>query len=113
MMNSEIETIFNGFTVPVYFLRYTGSAKTYITYQEIEEQDNFDAEDDMQYIKHIYDFDIFSKGDYTSLIQSIKRLMKQNGWEWLPDNSSQDMFEVDTGYYHKTLCFAKNEYIGG
>lgn len=112
-MNSDIETIFTGFTTPVFFMRYTGTAKTYITYQEIEALDYFDAEDDMQYVRHIYDFDIFSKGDFTDLIASVKSLMKQNGWEWLPDNSSSDMYEVDTGYYHKTLSFAKNEYIGG
>lgn len=112
-MNSEIEIIFKKFLVPVCYLKYTGNEKAYITYQEIQTNDDFDAEDDMQYIKHVYDFDVYSKTDYTKVVKELKQKLKDNGWTWLPDNSSSDMYEDDTGYYHKTLCFSKNEYIGG
>ena len=41
--------------------------------------------------------------------------LKQNGFKWQPSMTSTDMFEDDTGYYHKTLCFAylrNNEEMG-
>ena len=32
--------------------------------------------------------------------------MKNNGFTWQPSRDSRDFYEDDTGYYHKTLCFA-------
>ena len=33
--------------------------------------------------------------------------MELNDFTWQPSFDSPDMFEEDTGYYHKTVCFAK------
>ena len=40
--------------------------------------------------------------------QETTRLMnlKQSGWTWQPRRDSPDMYEADTGYFHKTICFA-------
>ena len=53
-----------------------------------------------------YDFDIYSKGNYFNIVEEVKKIMKNNGFMWQPNRTSQDMYEADTGYYHKTLCFA-------
>ena len=111
-MNNELQTIFANFTVggnaiPVSFLRYTGKATTYITYQEIQDDTSFSADDELQAYVTYYDFDIYSKGNYLNIIESVKEILKANGWRYQPSMTSQDLYEDDTGYYHKTLCFAK------
>lgn len=111
-MNNELQTIFANFTVeeksiPVSFLRYTGKETTYITYQEIQDDTSFSADDDLQAYVTYYDFDIYSKGNYLNIIESVKEILEANGWRWQLSMTSQDLYEDDTGYYHKTLCFAK------
>ena len=111
-MNNEIQRIFEGFTVggnviPVSFLRYNGKSLTYITYQEIQDDTSFSADDDLQAYVTYYDFDIYSKSNYLDIIESVKEILKANDWRYQPSMTSQDLYEDDTGYYHKTLCFAK------
>lgn len=111
-MNNELQTIFEGFAVegksiPVSFLRNTGKETTYITYQEIQDDTSFSADDELQAYVTYYDFDIYSKGNYLNIIESVKEILEANGWRWQPSMTSQDLYEDDTGYYHKTLCFAK------
>lgn len=111
-MNNELQTIFTNFAVggvpiPVSFLRYTGKSTTYITYQEIQNDTSFSADNELQAYVTYYDFDIYSKGNYLNIIESVREILKANGWEWQPSMTSQDLYEEDTGYYHKTLCFAK------
>ena len=111
-MNNELQKIFESFTVegkviPVSFLRYTGKSTTYITYQEIQGDTSFSADDELQAYVTYYDFDIYSKSNYLNIIESVKEILGANGWEWQPSMTSQDLYEDDTGYYHKTLCFAK------
>lgn len=108
-MNNEIQNLFEGFIVPVAFLRYTGKETTYITYQEIQDDTSFSADDELQAYVRYYDFDIYSKGNYLNIIESVKEILEANGWRWQPSMTSQDLYEDDTGYYHKTLCFAKIE----
>lgn len=111
-MNNELQRIFEGFTVegksiPVSFLRYTGKETTYITYQEVQDDTSFSADDDLQAYVTYYDFDIYSKSNYLKIIESVKEILKANDWRYQPSMTSQDLYEDDTGYYHKTLCFAK------
>lgn len=111
-MNNELQTIFANFTVngnviPVSFMRYTGKSLTYITYQEIQDDTSFSADDELQAYVTYYDFDIYSKSNYLNIIESVKEILEANGWRWQPSMTSQDLYEDDTGYYHKTLCFAK------
>ncbi len=111
MINELIETIFDDFTVdgvdiPVKFLRYNGSKTTYITYMQVNANDSFSADDQLINYMEYYDFDIYSKGDYTNIAEAVKQKLEENNFRWRPSWSSADMFEDDTGYYHKTLNFA-------
>ena len=110
-MNSTIETIFsnfkvNGVEIPVSFMRYKGNSTTFITYQELQIDTPFYADNELQNYVDYYDFDIYSKGNYLEIIESVKDLLKTNGFIWQPSMTSEDLYEDDTGYYHKTLCFA-------
>jgi hypothetical protein len=110
-MNELIETLFKDFTVdgvsvPVSFLYYEGHGEPYITYMQTDADSSYSGDDELLGYADYYDFDIYSKGDYTNIVKSVKSLLKANDFVWQPSRSSADMYETDTGYYHKTLCFA-------
>ena len=110
-MNSLIETIFQNFTVdnkliPVSFMRYNGKSTTYITYMYYDSNNSYSGDNELLGWVDYYDFDIYSKGNYLNIIESVKSVMKQNGFMFQPSRSSADMYEYDTGYFHRTLSFA-------
>ena len=80
-MNSEIETIFTGFTVgetiiPVRFLRYLGSDDYYVTYMQTDMISSLSADDEIRAYVEYYDFDIYGKSNITAIISEIKKKMK-------------------------------------
>ena len=110
-MNELIEQIFQNFIVdnvqiPVSFLRYNGHKTSYVTYNSNNIDTPFYNDDNLKNYVEYYDFDIYSKGNYFNIIESVKNLLEQNGFEWQPSQTSADLYEEDTGYFHKTLCFA-------
>lgn len=110
-MNELIEQIFENFTVdgvkiPVSFMFYEGHGEPYITYMNEDADNSFSGDDELLGYVLYYDFDVYSTGNFFNIIESIKEKLKENGFVWQPSRSSQDFFEVDTGYYHKTLNFA-------
>lgn len=110
-MNELIQSIFKNFEVdgvkiPMAFLQYNGHANTYITYLETDIAGPLSADDELVGYVDYYDFDVYSKGNYKNVIEQLKATLKEHGFTWQPSRSSRDMYETDTGYYHKTLCFA-------
>lgn len=110
-MNELIESIFANFTVdeqviPVSFMFYEGHGEPYVVYMQQDADRSLSADDELQGYVDFYDFDVYSKGNFLKIIESIKQILKANNFVWQPSRSSQDFFEVDTGYYHKTLNFA-------
>ena len=110
-MNELIESIFANFVVddveiPVYFIDYKGHGEPYVTYMEQDADKSLSGDDELIGYVDYYDFDIYSTGNYLKIVESVKDLLKQNGFVWQPSRSSMDFYEPDTGYYHKTLNFA-------
>ena len=110
-MNELIERIFKDFEVdgvkiPVSFLFYEGHNEAYITYMNQDMDNSYSGDDDLLGYVDYYDFDIYTKGNFYPIIENVKKLLKQHGFVFQPSRSSIDMFETDTGYYHKTLNFA-------
>ncbi len=110
-MNELIESIFKNFTVdgveiPVKYLYYEGHGEPYITYGSVDNDNSFSGDDELLGYVDYYDFDIYSKGNYLDIIESVKQILKDNGFKWQPSRTSPDLYEPDTGYYHKTLNFA-------
>ena len=54
----------------------------------------------------IYDFDVYSTGNYKNIVESVKNKLTQNNFLWEPTRSSGDLYDADTGYYHITLNFS-------
>lgn len=110
-MNNLIEQTLKGFTVngkgiPVKFLRYNGSSDTYITYMMTDADSVLHGDDELMNYVEYYDFDVYSKGNYKPIIKELKALLESAGFMWEVERSSEDMYEDDTKYYHKTLCFS-------
>lgn len=105
-MNEIIEQALAEFIVPVYFLYYDGNAKRYVTYQLVDMSGVLAADNRIENYVDYYDFDIYSKTNYFDIQDSLIEKLEDIGFLWQPAKSSGDMYETDTGYYHKTLCFA-------
>ena len=110
-MNELIESILSNFTVdgveiPVSFMFYEGHGEPYVTYLQQDADGSLSGDDELIGYVDYYDFDVYAKGNYLSIIESLKAILKANNFVWQPSRSSQDFYETDTGYYHKTLNFA-------
>ena len=112
MMNSEIETIFTGFTVdnvsiPVCFQFYDGDSDEWVVYSNVDDDGSFAGDDELLGYVTYYDFEIYAKGNYFKIMKKLKEKMIENGWTFQPSLSSSDNYNRDTKVYSKTLCFAK------
>ena len=110
-LNELIERIFANFVVdkvsiPVAYMFYEGHGEPYVVYMQQDADKSLSADDELQGYVDYYDFDIYAKGNYQNIVKSVKDKLKENGFIWQPSRSSQDMYETDTKYYHKTLNFA-------
>ncbi len=111
-MNSEIEEIFGNIQydnkpLEYAYLIYRGKNTTYVTYQSTGDRNTLSADDEVIAGIIYYDIDIYSDKNFLELIKKIKQEMKKNGYVYL--ESSPDMYEKDTGLFHKTLEFAKEK----
>lgn len=110
-MNELIETIFtdfavDGVSVPVKYLYYEGHGEPYVTYQQIYGENSLCGDDQLIGYVDVYDFDVYSKGNYKNIANKIKELLTQNHFMWQPSESGPDQYEPDTKYYHKALTFS-------
>ena len=68
-------------------------------------QKHYDMEEPGAYVEY-YDFDIYSKSNFYQIIESVKDILQSNEFEWVASRTSSDMYEADTGYFHRTLSFS-------
>lgn len=109
-MNSEIENLFSNFIVdnkkiPVSFLEYTGGKETYVVYNSLGEEPTFFGDNEVLASEDTYDFNIYTKGNFLKILRELKKKLKNNGWTWNED--SEDIYEEDTGYFHKVTTWSK------
>jgi len=110
-MNELIEQIFANFEVdkvpiPVAYMFYEGHGEPYVVYMQQDADKSLSGDDELIGYVDYYDFDVYSKGNWKEIVESVKAILKENGFIWQPSRSSQDFYETDTKYYHKTLNFA-------
>lgn len=110
-MNEQIEQLFtnfkvNGVKIPVALIYYDGHGEPYVVYRQYDKDNSYSSDDEISGYVTYYDFDVYSKGNFLAIVEAIKSILKQAGWTWQPRRDSPDMYEADTGYFHKTICFA-------
>lgn len=111
-VNAIIENIFGGSitvnseVVPVVYMDYQGHGESYVVYRQYDKDNSYSTDDDIAGYVTYYDFDVYSTGDYLAIVREIKKKLKANFWTWEPSRDSQDMYDPDTKYFHKTVSFA-------
>ncbi len=97
--------IVDGKRIPVEYLKYTGKEKTYITYTFTDDVPSLFGDDKEIGSVITIDIDIFSDGNYLAIEDKVKEVMEENNF--IRSGCSPDMYEEDTGLYHKTIEFEK------
>lgn len=86
--------------IPVSFMKYKGQEPTYITFFSYDGRPGLQADDREKQAKYYYQIDIWSKDDYTELVNNVRQALLNVGFLRI---NEFDLFEEDTGYYHKVL----------
>lgn len=116
-MNEELKSIFGdaikvgGKNVPTAHLKYKGKAETFVTWTITGDEPALSANDELMYSISTVDVDVYGKGNILSVLAEVKRKMKANEWVWTGD--SPEMYEDDTGFYHRTASFEKERICNG
>ena len=98
MVDALLNTTLEGLGYPVARLFYSGEADTFITFQIVSCR-GVDAADDANTREEtIYRVNIYSKGDYTSLLEGSMAALKAAGFRGITVDS--ETYEKDTEYYH-------------
>jgi len=101
-MNSLIITTLAPTGVPVSFLTYAGKVFPYITFFEVIDQGEMWADNVETHTGHYMQIDIWSKGSYLALVDTVTTLMLAAGFT---RSNGQDLYESDTQTFHKPLRF--------
>lgn len=101
-LNSFIMSILSPLGVPVRPLFYNGSASTYITFFEYNQNGALHADDEEKKTHHFIQVDIWSDGDYINLANQVRENMKQAGFIRTFETEVYD-YELDN--YHKVFRF--------
>lgn len=116
-MNDEILELFrdfevNGEKIPVKLLYYNGHGESYIVFMQTDADESLTGDDQLIGYADYYDFDVYTQGNLRQICEAVKKIMVEEGdYVWQLSRTSQDFFDQTTGYYHKTLSFAKERMI--
>lgn len=88
--------------LPVSLRVYNGSQSTYITYFEVVGVPALHADDELTNKQVTIQVDVWSKGNFISVVKEVESRMKEAGFRW---SSSQDFYEDDTKFYHYALTY--------
>lgn len=102
MINSLVTAALKPLNIPVSFQKYGGKADTYITFFEYLEQGQLFADNEEKATGYYIQIDVWSKSDYTELVDKVKENMKVAGFS---KTYAADLFECDTKIYHKVIRF--------
>ncbi|MCI5543426.1 MAG: hypothetical protein MR405_05905 [Mollicutes bacterium] len=113
-MEEELNKILNPLEVdneiiPIEHLRYSGSSKKYVVWTMLPEEPGLIGNDECLCSVSQVDIDVYSVENYLNISNRIKEIMIQNNWIWTGD--SEEMFEEDTKFYHRTSTFEKERII--
>lgn len=114
-LNAEIERVLNnqttGLGVPVAFMFYDGNAETYVTYMQLDKDNVLAGDDAILGCVQYYDFDVYSKSNYLTVVTNLINKLTAAGWTYQPSRDGPDLYERDTKYFHKTICLAKESEV--
>ncbi|SKC57676.1 hypothetical protein [Maledivibacter halophilus] len=103
-INKKVISALKDIGVPVRFQTYSGDEETYITFFIYLDKPELHS-DDKELINGYYvQIDIWSKEDYTDLVDTVYTRIIDAGFTKL---NFYDLYEEDTKTYHKVMRFFK------
>jgi hypothetical protein len=103
-INTKVLQALGGIGAPVSFQTYSGTDFPYITFFTYLEQPEQHADDEELITGHYVQVDVWSKTDYTELVNSVHQRVLAAGFTKL---NFYDLYEQDLGIYHKAMRFFK------
>lgn len=94
--------------LPVSRLKYLGTAQTYITFFEYDEDVENSSDDEIETIGHYVQVDLWTKADFTNYKSLIKLAMKNASFYF---TNAEELYEDDTKIYHWASRYVQEEYI--
>lgn len=101
------DMVIDGRSVASAYMTYKGHGEDYITYNSYDKDNSYALDDEIAGYVEYFDIDIYSTVNYLGILREVKSRFKAYGWTYEPSRDSPDMYDQDTKYYHKTLCFCK------
>jgi uncharacterized membrane protein len=107
-VNPLIEAIFKDFVyegepIPVNFCFYTGKANAYLTYFMAQNQPTAWADNENQAEEAQITLEIFSRGNFKGLKETVKQMMISGGFLW--SFTGAEFYSPDTQYYQTQMTF--------
>lgn len=103
-INEEVLRTLAGAGAPVRFQHYSGEADPYITFFTYLDRPESHADDGVLSTGYYVQVDVWSKTDYTELVQSVYERMLAAGFV---KQNFYDLYEEDLKIYHKAMRFLK------
>ncbi len=97
-----IQSTLESLSVPTALHFYSGSSTTYVVFFEVADRPNMYAENELKSTQSNVQVSIYSKGNYNSLIDEVKGLMKEAGFLF---TGGIPGYERDTGFYYYHLTY--------
>ena len=101
---------FGGKAVSITPIVYDGTDTTYITFYTLLDKDEAYADDEAVQATTTATIDIFSKGNYKTLLADVKTRLKAAGFTI--QSSGPEIYESDTGFYHVPVDVYLEEFDG-
>lgn len=89
--------------VPVSFGVYNHDADTYIVFLEYNQSGSMFADDDEVETGHLFQVDVFSKGNYLQTVKQLKKLLKEVGFR---RTFESETYEEEMKRFRKILRFS-------
>ena len=96
-INSTVITALTSLSLPVYANVYTGTATDYITFNYADERPALRADDEDILDETTIQVHYFTKSNPQTNKKTIRRLLRAAGFTI---QSTQELYESDTEYYH-------------
>ena len=103
-INEEVMAALGGLGVPVRFQQYGGDAESYITFFTYLDRPESHGDDQELSTGYYVQVDVWSKKDYTNLVNTVHEQMVQAG---LCKLNFYDLYEEELKIYHKAMRFLK------
>jgi hypothetical protein len=105
-LNPKIEAALTGIGCDFEAIRYTGKNETYLTYYTYSMVPVSFADDDETAIRSNGSVDIYTKGNFKNLKESVRTRLKSAGFSV---TYGPELYEYDTGYYHTVVEWSYEE----